>query len=208
MLNVVRLLAGPYEENAYLAWPEHGSEALLVDPGGNADMLMNEIEKRGLTLTHILLTHGHFDHILAVPELRKRTDAKIWIHEMDESMLFDPYPLKLPFDYRHQFKGIRLNDDDKVSGRELNLFGMRIEMIETPGHTPGGVCYYLPDEGIMFTGDTLFADGYGRTDFATGRAADMRASLAMLFEMPNDIMIFPGHEESAKMGEAKRRIRI
>ena len=207
----MRKLAGLYEENAYICWVEGSSSALIVDPGDGASMLLEQLRQRELTLTHILITHGHFDHIMAVSELLEKTNAKVWVHERDEGMLFDPYPLKLPMDIRARFEPVRLPQERKVAGRCL-LFpgedGMRIEMIETPGHTPGGVCFYLPDERTMFTGDTLFSDGYGRTDFATSRVADMRASLIKLFAMDEGIMIHPGHGEEDTIGAVKRRFRI
>lgn len=206
MLNVERILAGPYEENAYLCWLEGRDEAFIVDPGGRADALMAELERRSLHLTHILLTHGHFDHILAVPELRRRTGAVIWIHERDEGMLFDPYPLKLPGPVQAVFEPLKLAAEQRHEGDELLFAGtLPIRMIDTPGHTPGGACFSVPDEQLMFTGDTLFRDGYGRTDFATSRAADLRASLQRLFQMPDDIWIYPGHGEGDALGAVKRR---
>ncbi len=205
MLNVVRLTVGLYEENAYLGYFDGRTEAFLVDPGDKPDALIDEIAQRGLTLTHIFLTHGHFDHILAVPELVQKTAAKVWVHERDEAMLFDPYPLKLPPSVVARWAPLKLTVEQRVSGTELALQCESIRMIETPGHTPGGACFYFPDSKVMFTGDTLFRDGFGRTDFASSCAADLRKSLHTLFAMEADIRIYPGHGDSDTIGNVKRR---
>lgn len=208
MLNVARLTVGLYEENAYLGHFDGRTEAFLVDPGDKPDELMREIERRGLHLTHIFITHGHFDHILAVPELVEKTGVKVWVHERDEAMLFDPYPLKLPSSIKARWAPLKLSEAQKVMGRELRFpddQGALVQMIETPGHTPGGVCFYFADQQVMFTGDTLFRDGFGRTDFASSRAVDLRKSLQALFQMDEDIRIYPGHGDSDTIGAVKRR---
>ena len=205
MVNVVRLLAGLYEENAYLCWREGEGLALLVDPGDQADMLIADAKGRGLDIGAILLTHGHFDHIMALPELIEKTDAKIWIHARDERLLSNPYPLKLPPEVQQRFVPTRIPDDRKLAGVSLTLCNIVVEMIETPGHSPGGACFYLPGDKILFSGDTLFKNGYGRTDFANSRDMDMRASLVTLFKMDADIEVYPGHGDGDRLGNIKRR---
>ncbi len=240
MLNVVRLTVGLYEENAYLGYFDGQAQAFLVDPGDKPEALLQEIERRGLTLTHIFITHGHFDHILAVPELVARTGALVWVHERDEAMLFDPYPLKLPPSIKARWVPLKLDEEQKVQGSELRFPAPAVilrpqpkdlpqddlahdekvlrcaqddgegedaivRMIETPGHTPGGACFYFPEQQVMFTGDTLFRDGFGRTDFASSRAVDLRSSLQALFQMDEQTRIYPGHGDSDTLGAVKRR---
>ncbi|MDL2205880.1 MBL fold metallo-hydrolase [Eubacteriales bacterium OttesenSCG-928-N13] len=199
MLHVERLLAGPYGENAYLAYLSDHSDALMVDPGGQSEMLLSALRKSGKQLSHILLTHGHFDHILATYDIAQATGAKVVIHKLDAPMLMDPAPLKLPEEYAPLFHPMQ--PDLALEEGPITLCGMEIELIHTPGHTPGGACYYIPAHRAIFTGDTVFAEGYGRTDFSGGNMQQMRQSLLRLFQLPNDVIAHPGHGDSASMAQ-------
>ncbi len=205
MLHIERLCVGFYGENAYLAYLDGREDCFVVDPGDRADLIAGAIARAGRSLTHILITHGHFDHILAARDLREQTGARVLIHALDAQMLLDPAPLKLPPEAQPLFHP--LTADERLQEGELALCGLLAQVIHTPGHTPGGACFYLPAHRAVFTGDTLFRHGFGRTDFAGGSTAQLRQSLLRLLQLPGDVMVYPGHDEAAPMAEIAGRYR-
>lgn len=179
---------GAMQVNTYLLWKNE--QAVLIDPGDDAAELMAFLEEKELTLTHILLTHGHFDHIGAAAELKEKTGACICIGAEDEPMLSDP-KLNLSESFGVPVRACRadclLHDGDTVETPAA-----RFCVIATPGHTPGGVCYVC-DERI-FSGDTLFYSSVGRTDFPGGdQQALYRSIREKLFSMQGYFEVFPGH---------------
>lgn len=204
MLNIRRLPLGLYDENVYLAYLDGCGDALVVDPGDRADSILDAAKQAGVKISHILITHGHFDHILAAPGLRELSGARVLVHELDAHMLADPYPLKLPTQLLARFTPSRA--DELLTDQPFHAAGLRVQPIPTPGHTPGGLCYYLPEHKALFSGDTLFRDGFGRTDFAGGSVSDLRDSLLRLFQLPDDVMVYPGHGETGSMGEIRGRL--
>lgn len=192
---IVPVLAGAYQENAYLVYCPERSDALLVDPGDHCERIMEAVHASGHTLTHILLTHGHFDHILAANEVRRRTNAKIYIHPQDAPMLKDPALNLLDTAAAHD-PYQPFEPDCLFSVLEegtMEACGFHLHLLYCPGHTPGGMSFYLPEHRVAFTGDTLFDGGFGRTDFPGGSAMQLRRSLRRLFHMDKDTVIYPGH---------------
>jgi len=193
---IKRFVAGPLETNSYLVWDPSTSDACLVDAGGDAEKIKDFIEENGLHLDFIINTHGHGDHIVANSDFR----APVYIHEMDKDFLLDPgknlsgaflFPFVSPAASRI------LKDGDTVK-----LGTLTMEIIHTPGHTPGSISIALDD--VVFTGDTLFAGGVGRTDFEYGSESSLLRSIKeKLMPLADDIIIYPGHGDESTIGEER-----
>lgn len=179
-------------ENAHLVCVKDTRAAFVVDPGGAADEILMACEAQGCRLTDILLTHGHFDHIEAVAELRARTGAHIHIHPHDADMLLSlERSLGRP-GYEH----VQTAADcplDILESAVLPVCGLDVQVIYTPGHTAGSVSYCLPEQGVLMSGDTMFYEGFGRTDLPTGSSVQIRRSLRKLFKLPGETRVLPGH---------------
>lgn len=192
MIDCLCLPVGRLQANCWLVW-ENG-EAVAIDPGDEAPRILRALKERDLTLKAILLTHGHFDHILAADALRKATGAPLICHPAETAVLADP---------AHNLTGytgapFALTADRTVADGEMIAVGtMSFTVIHTPGHTPGGCCFALEDH--LFTGDTLFAGSIGRTDFPGGDPAALNGSLHRLKDLPDDWTVHPGHGETTTL---------
>ena len=190
---------GPVAENSFLFRLDGSDRALLVDPGDEADTLLNAIEALGVTLDGILLTHTHFDHIGAVAPVARATGAEVWVPEIEKMVLADinsfvPWPGFGPFedwDAEHTLSG----------GEKLELAGMEIDVIFTPGHSPGHVTFSIPAEQAIFSGDVLFQQSVGRTDLPGGDWATLEPPTeGLLTEHPADTVVYPGHMGVTTLG--------
>lgn len=184
------LTLGAYQTNCYILSAD-GKNALVIDPGYAPQAILSALQAKGLALCAILLTHGHFDHVGAVSELAQKTGCAVYLCEKELSL--PPMMTAGPLTYTHTY----------AEGDELTLAGLTFTVWETPGHTPGSVCLKFGDH--LFTGDTLFAGSIGRTDFPGSSPAQMRASLARLAKVEEDLTIYPGHGESSTLFEEKLR---
>lgn len=186
------IITNSMQENAHLVCNKSTGTAFVVDPGGAAGEICEACEAQGCCLTDILLTHGHFDHIEAVAELVRLTGAHIHIHPNDADMLLSlERSLGRP-GYEH----VQVAADcplDILESAKLNVCGLDMEIIYTPGHTSGSVSYYLPEQGVLFAGDTMFYEGFGRTDLPTGSPVQLRRSLRKLYTLPLDTRVLCGH---------------
>lgn len=201
-MKIRRLVLGAVQTNAYIIGNTTTNEAIVIDPSDRADLIMEELKKEELTLAAILLTHGHFDHMMAAEELRTATGVKVYAHEKEADLLMSP---KLNLSTMFIGKPCSLQADEYVTdGQELMIAGIRIQVIHTPGHTAGGCCYYLEDYKLLASGDTLFHLTVGRTDFPTGNYHTLMSSInEKLFTLPEDVKVLPGHEGTTTIGYEK-----
>ena len=204
-INIQAIPCGVFQENAYIVFREGRDDCVVVDPGDQYPKLKYAVgEKR---VGAILLTHGHFDHILAVGEMARETGAPTYIAEGDMEMLNDPelngYQSLMG---RVQMEGPLLRA--QPYGASLQVCGLDIRVLPTPGHSRGSVCLYLPGEAALFSGDTLFRAGYGRMDLHGGSVSDMRDSLMKLFQLPPQTRVYPGHGDPTTIGEERARYRL
>jgi len=208
---ITRLVVGPISTNCWL-YPTGNNEVVIIDPGDEADKIIYTLKKMNLATNYILLTHGHFDHICGVPELALCTKpSKIAIHRLDANCLGpDSYQI-----HRENLKAVFGSSEfldaywsEMPSADILLEDGMQIgpfTVIHTPGHTPGSVSFWDKEEGVLFTGDTLFENGRGRTDLAGGNGEELLTSLEHLFKMDGDISVYPGHEGITTIGKERKR---
>ncbi len=183
---VKSLVLGFLEENCYFLIDDRSGKALVIDPGDEEEKILDFIKGENLEVTHILLTHGHPDHVGAVPALVKETGAGVFLHESDARLFGLPTAEKLE------------------EGRTFILGGEKISVLHTPGHSPGSVCYVGPDH--IFTGDTLFAGTVGRTDLPGGSGKDLSGSLnEKIAALPDALQVYPGHGPPTGLGLEKKR---
>lgn len=195
---VLRYIVGPVCTNCYLLVNHKTGELLVVDPGDQAQLIEKQIEKTGAKPVAILLTHGHFDHAGAAEEFADKYQISIYAHEAERETLEDPGLNLCGMIGEHKvYRADVFVKDEEV----LNLAGFSIRVFFTPGHTIGGCCYYIADEKILFSGDTLFQESVGRTDFPRGSASDLiRAIREKLMPLPDDVTVYTGHDESTLIG--------
>ena len=188
--------------NCYRVYREDLKRAVIVDPGDNGAHILNTCRECGIIPEAVVLTHGHFDHILAVEEIRRAfKEITVYAAEKEAKLLGDPR-LNLTASYG---TGVTLSPDHLVKdGDILELAGFKWQVIETPGHTEGSVCLWIKEEEVLISGDTLFAESLGRTDFPTGSSADIIRSIKeRLFVLPDDTMVYPGHGDPTTIGHEK-----
>lgn len=187
-MTITTLPLGMLQTNCYIL--TEGDRCLVIDPGDEPEKVLGFLEKQGLTLEAVLLTHGHFDHVGAVKTLAAETDCRVFLCEQD---------LTLP---GAMTAGPLYHTDFYSEGDRLTLAGMTFEVLHTPGHTPGSVCLRFGEH--LFSGDTLFAGSCGRTDFPGSSPADMIRSLSRLSQLEDSLKVYPGHGENTTIGKEKR----
>ena len=201
-IEIKSMTLGMVATNCYLIINKETKEALLIDPADNVLRISNVIEENVCTLKAILLTHGHFDHIMALNELKKRYNVPVYAHEEEEDVL-----KQSSLNMSGMIGQIYTTQADIYvkDGEHLKLAGLDIIVLHTPGHTKGGVCYYLPEEKVLMSGDTLFHCSIGRTDFPTGSMSQLvRSVKEQLFVLPDDVQVYPGHDSVTSIGYEKQ----
>lgn len=190
MLKIHVLPLGDYQTNCYIVHEENSTDCLIIDPGYEPEIISSYLEEKGLTPEAILLTHCHFDHVGAVKDLAAQYDCKVFLDKKELAM--PPMLTNGPLYYT----------DGYGDGDTLKLAGIPIQVLETPGHTPGSVCLIMED--TLFSGDTLFAGSCGRTDLPCGDARAMRDSLRRLAALSENYRVCPGHGPSSTLNREKQ----
>ena len=199
-MKIRNLFPGSWGSNCYLV--EDGGEALVIDPSASAAAILRAIREDGCTPVGILLTHGHFDHIMSVDTLRQAEPTlKVYIHEADASMLTDADKNAFAFFFR-QDRVWNAADVLLKNGDKIKVGGATLTVVHTPGHSPGSSCFLSAEAGVMFTGDTLFSDNIGRDDLWGGSFATLRKSLLSLRGYDGNLTIYPGHGDEEKLSRA------
>ena len=190
MLKVHAMALGDYQTNCYIIHEETSKKCCILDPGYDADFILDKLDSLGLTLEAILLTHGHFDHVGAVKELAAETQCDVYIHPEDLSM--PPMMTAGPLYYTKTY----------AEGTQLKLAGLDLGVLHTPGHTPGSVC--LICENTIFAGDTLFRGSCGRTDLPGGDWATIVKSLKRLAALEGNFWVYSGHGPTTTLRDEKK----
>ena len=190
MLKTYALSLGAYQTNCYIIHEEGSNACCIIDPGYDADLILDKLASLDLTVEAILLTHGHFDHVGAVRELAAETGCDVYIHPEDLTM--PPMMTAGPLYYTKTY----------AEGSRLHLAGLDIAVLHTPGHTPGSVCLLV--DSALFSGDTLFAGSCGRTDLPGGDWSTILKSLNRLSEIEGNLWVFPGHGGSSTLRDEKK----
>jgi glyoxylase-like metal-dependent hydrolase (beta-lactamase superfamily II) len=201
-MDVRMFTVGPVQENCFLVRRDGSYRALIVDPGDEAPRILSAIEELGVEVEAILLTHTHFDHIGAVAPVAKATGAPVWVPEIEAPVLADPMAWTPPgfgpfegHEAEHTLRG----------GEKLELAGFDIDVIHTPGHSPGHVTFSIPDEQAIFSGDVLFQGSVGRVDLPGGDGPTLMETLRSLAEsLPDETRVHPGHMGLTTIGAEKR----
>ncbi len=198
-----RLVVGILETNCYLIGCKSSKTAAVIDPGGeeDVDLILNLLQKNNLNLKYIINTHGHADHIGGNKALKANTKALLLIHRLDAFMLIDANKNLSILEGKeiYSYPADRILEE----GDEIILGSLKLSIIHTPGHTPGGISLVL--NNIVFTGDTLFAGGVGRSDLPGGSYQDLQRSIKeKLLTLSDDKIIYPGHGPSSTIGEERR----
>jgi hydroxyacylglutathione hydrolase len=202
-MDVRSYTVGLVQENCFIARPDGGDRAIVIDPGDEPDRLLRAIDELGVTVDGILLTHTHFDHVGAVAPVAKETGAPVWCPELEVPVLADimsyvPWPGFGPFE--------SYEADHTVKGGEtLELAGLTIDVLFTPGHSPGHVTYSVAGEQALFSGDVLFQGSIGRTDLPGGDMGTLMRSIAGLLEQfPDETTVYPGHMGVTSLGRERQ----
>ncbi len=201
-MKIIAMEVGVIGTNCYLVINEEQKTGVVVDPGGDADQILEKIKQKGITIEAIFLTHGHSDHIMAVDEVREATGAKVYISEADADMLTKASSnLSVYMGAGREFKA---TDEFLVDGETITAAGLKFQVVATPGHTKGGVCLLCGD--TVFCGDTIFSESIGRTDLPGGSYSQILHSIkTKIMVLPDEMKLLPGHGPATTIGWERRR---
>jgi len=195
-----KLVVGPLASNCYIVGSESNKEGMIIDPGDEAEVILRNVKDLGLEIRSIVLTHGHIDHIGALKEVKEATGAEVTIHT-DEAQALQKQPLStlLGLAYPTPLPPDRLLQD----GDSMDIGDVHFLVLHTPGHSPGGIC--LLGQGVVFSGDTLFNYGIGRTDLPGGSHSQLMNSIhTKLMILPDNTVVYPGHGPETTIGTERR----
>lgn len=193
-MKVKKLVLGILQVNCYIAWEEEDRRALVIDPADDAPAILAALEEDHLHAKGMLLTHAHVDHIRAIPALARKLSLPVWCQARERELYLSPENALPP--WMPAVQGL-----PEPAEVRHNLPGLYFEVLETPGHTPGGVAYYFYKDGVVFTGDTLFQNSIGRTDLPGGdQDLLLRSIREKLLTLPRTTVVYPGHGEPTTIG--------
>ena len=201
-MKVMHIMLPVCAMNCYLAINEKTNESIIIDPGSAPERIKAGVEQSGTTPVAILLTHGHFDHAGAAADIAKTYNIQVYAFEGERETLESPeINLSIMMGAPEVYNAdVFLKDE-----QEIDLAGLSVKCLYTPGHTPSGCCFYFPNEDIVFTGDTLFCGSVGRTDFPGGSMSQLVGGIkSKLMVLPDDTICYPGHESATTIGEERK----
>lgn len=197
-MRIEGITTGAFEEICYLAWDAE-KKAIVFDPGHDAELILQTLETHNLEVAAYVCTHGHADHINALAELHARHPAPVAMHSKDEAWAFGAMNCIEP-----HYPVPQRPDGEKIqpleTAKDWTFADLHFQCLETPGHTPGSCCLLFPTSGILIAGDTLFKGSCGRTDLPGGSARQMKESLNMLKQLPDEVRVHPGHGPDTTIG--------
>ena len=193
------LVVGPLQVNCFVISDEKTGESMVIDPGDEPDRIIDVIKGNGLKVKYIICTHAHFDHVGGITEIKDETDAKIVIHQ-EERELYNSAMDQAAF-WGYELAPLPEPDMFVREGDKIEIGHLSFEVFHSPGHSPGGICLY--GEGVVFTGDTLFAGSVGRTDFYGGDINKLKKSFLRLMSLPPDTKVFCGHGPASNISREK-----
>lgn len=194
------ITVGPLQANCFIIGDETSRQAIVIDPGDEPDLIMDVINENRLEVSYIVCTHGHFDHVGAVSDIKEKTGAKVIIHKDEIEIYHAARDMAAFWGYEVE----RLPEPDMLvdDGDRIGVGNTNFTILHTPGHSPGGICLYGDD--IIVTGDTLFAGSVGRTDFYGGDMNKLRESFNRLMSLPDETRVLPGHGPDSTIGIEKK----
>ena len=201
-MKIEKYVLGSMGTNCYLLINVEKKELVVVDPATCPDYLVSHVKSNGYIPKAILLTHAHFDHVMGIDGFVKEFDIPVYLHEEEKQILEDPrLNLSGVFGASYSYNKASCLQDGQI----LELAGFQFKVIHTPGHTAGGCCYYEEAEGVLISGDTLFYQSVGRSDFPTGSMSILVRSIQeKLFCLPDDVMVYPGHNDATCIADEKK----
>jgi hydroxyacylglutathione hydrolase len=200
-MQITPIVVGAFQVNCYIIATGTG-QALVVDPGDDAGQIAVSLREQNLSVAAYLITHGHMDHVGGLGEITRLFPAPVAMHPADAAWAFTPANQALPY-YETPGHPAAI-ERELADGQKYNDSGISYEVLATPGHTPGGVCFYFPAEKALFSGDTLFSGSIGRTDFPGSDETLMEQSLLRLTGLPDDTFVYPGHGPRTTIGREKK----
>lgn len=203
-IKIGRMVLGIYSTNCYFLYrdTEGDKEAIVFDAPDQGAQIVAALKKHGIRVAALMLTHGHFDHILGASELRSASSAKIYALDKEQPVLEDS-TINMSAQMRRPAT-VKVNKY-LADGEEIEIAGITLKVIATPGHTVGSCCYYCKEANMCISGDTIFYESVGRSDFPTGDGAELeRSATEKLFLLPDDTKVYPGHGEDTTIGHEKK----
>ncbi len=201
-MKIEKFVLGGLATNCYLIENEETKEVVIVDPATCPDEIIGHVRRKGYTPKAILLTHGHFDHVMGIDRWVSEFQIPVYLHEEEKEIIEQAHlNLSTMLGGGYSYHQVRCLGTEP----QIELAGILFQIIHTPGHTKGGCCYYVKDAGVLISGDTLFYHSVGRTDFPTGSMSTLVRSIReKLFCLPEETCVYPGHGEETTIGDEKK----